>query len=54
MLSVQGIYLSLLLKCSNHIGLLLPSFIASDKQNEKVLFYHDLFVNCACIGISDM
>ncbi|XP_019852622.1 PREDICTED: DNA excision repair protein ERCC-6-like 2 isoform X2 [Amphimedon queenslandica] len=35
LLSVQGIYLSLLLKCSNHIGLLLPSFFASDKQNEK-------------------
>ena len=36
MLAIQGIYLSLLLKCANHIGLLLPSFLASDKQNEKV------------------
>ena len=38
LVKIRNEFLPLLLKCSNHIGLLLPSFVASDEQNIKVKF----------------
>lgn len=35
LVQIRNEFLPLLLKCSNHIGLLLPSFVASDEQNIK-------------------
>ena len=36
LMRIRNDYLPLLVKCSNHIGLLLPSLTASNQQNVKV------------------